>query len=168
MKVSAVNSSPILASHDFNHFFAFIAAYTSQVRWNSTFQMLDRLLEHQMVIDTVVRRRFDGLTRVQANRLTLAAFTPDDWDVLRALHHVLMGFHQATTIISASLFPTLSDSFWALQKLRQILLASSNLSRYDELFKGSLLNYLDVYVAKHLSREQQEGMLVGFCQRFLR
>ena len=139
----------------------------SQIRWNSTFQMLDRLLEHQTIIDTVVRRRFDGLTRVQADRLKLAAFTPDDWDVLRALHHVLMGFYQATAIVSASLYPTLSDSFWALRKLRQILLGSSEQSRYQELMKRSLLNYLDIYTVKHLSNEQQQSMLVSLCQWFL-
>ncbi|CAF4426706.1 unnamed protein product, partial [Rotaria magnacalcarata] len=54
--------------------------------------MVDRLLECQILIDTVVRRKFDGLTIAQTNRLKLAALTPDDWDVLRALHHVLMGF----------------------------------------------------------------------------
>ena len=123
--------------------------------------MLDRLLEHQTLIDTVVRRKFDGLTVVQANRLKLAALTPDDWDVLRALHHVLMGFDIATTIISASHYPTLSDSFWAITKLRQILISKEDNSRYTELLKKSALNYLDTYVQKHLSKEQQEGMLVS-------
>lgn len=123
--------------------------------------MLDRLLEHQTLIDTVVRRKFDGLTAVQANRLKLAALTPDDWDVLRALHHVLFGFDAATTIISASHYPTLSDSFWAITKLRQILVLNKDNSRYTELFKKSALNYLDIYVQRHLSQEQQEGMLVS-------
>jgi hypothetical protein len=123
--------------------------------------MLDRLLEHQTLIDTVVRRKFDGLTVVQTNRLKLAALTPDDWDVLRALHNVLMGFDVATTIISASHYPTLSDSFWAITKLRQILISNTNNSRYIELLKKSALNYLEIYIQKHLSKEQQEGMLVS-------
>ncbi|CAF4200142.1 unnamed protein product, partial [Rotaria sordida] len=85
-----------------------------EIRWNTTFQMLDHLLEHQILIDTIVRRKFDGLTVVQMNRLKLAALTPDDWDILRALHNVLMRFDVATTLISASHYPTLSDSFWAI------------------------------------------------------
>ncbi|CAF3013655.1 unnamed protein product [Rotaria sp. Silwood2] len=84
------------------------------IRWNTTFQMLDRPLEHQTIIDNVVRRKFNGLTLVQTNRLKLAALTPNDWDVLRTLHHVLTGFDSATTIVSASHYPTLSDSFWAI------------------------------------------------------
>lgn len=123
--------------------------------------MLDRLLEHQSLIDNVVRRKFDGLTVVQKNRLKLAALTPDDWDVLRALHHVLTGFDVATTIISASHYPTLADSFWAISKLRQILISTTEDSRYVELLKKTALNYLETYIQKHLSNEQQEGMLVG-------
>ena len=126
--------------------------------------MLDRLLEHQTLIDTVVRRKFDGLTYVQTNRLKLAALTPDDWDVLRALHHVLSGFNLSTTLISASHYPTLSDSFWAITKLRQILTANIDHSRYIELFKKTALNYLDMYIQKHLSKEQQEGMLVSLLK----
>ena len=97
--------------------------------------MLDRLIEHQTLIDTVVHRKFDGLTFVQTNRLKLAALTPDDWDVLRALHHVLMGFDIATTIVSATYYPTLSDSFWAITKLRQILSSNKENSLYVELLK---------------------------------
>ncbi|CAF1551639.1 unnamed protein product, partial [Rotaria sp. Silwood1] len=129
------------------------------IRWNTTFQMLDRLLEHQTIIDNVVRRKFNGLTLVQTNRLKLAALTPDDWDVLRALHHVLTGFDSATTIVSASHYPTLSDSFWAIAKLRQILISKTDPSRYIEILKKTALNYLDAYIQKHLSKEQQEGML---------
>jgi hypothetical protein len=123
--------------------------------------MLDRLLEHQTLVDTVVRRKFDGLTVVQTNKLKLAALTPDDWDVLRALHHVLSGFDYATTLISASHYPTLSDSFWSITKLRQILSSNIDSSPYIELLKKTALNYLDTYIQKHLSKEQQEGMLVS-------
>ncbi|CAF4032008.1 unnamed protein product, partial [Rotaria sordida] len=132
-----------------------------EIRWNTTFQMLDRLLEHQILIDTIVRRKFDGLTVVQMNRLKLTALTPDDWDVLRALHNVLMGFDVATTLISASHYPTLSDSFWAIIKLRQILTSNKDNTRYTEFLKKSALNYLDIYIQKHLSKEQQEGMLIA-------
>lgn len=126
--------------------------------------MLDRLLEHQTLIDTVVRRKFDGLSIVQRNRLKLAALTPDDWDVLRALHQVLLGFDVATTIVSASQYPTLSDSFWAITKLRRILVFKIDDSRYVEFLKKSALNYLDIYIQKHLSKEQQEGMLVSLLK----
>jgi len=94
----------------------------------------------------------------------LAALTPDDWDVLRALHQVLLGFDVATTIVSASQYPTLSDSFWATTKLRQILVFKIDDSRYVEFLKKSALNYLDIYIQKHLSKEQQEGMLVSLLR----
>ncbi len=138
---------------------------SSKIRWNSTFQMLGRLLEHQSLVDSVVRRKFTGLTTVQTNRLKLAALTPDDWDVLRALHHVLMGFDAATTIISASYYPTLADSFWAITKLRQMLITTADDSLYIELLKRTAVNYLDMYIQKHLSKEQQEGMLVSLFKR---
>jgi len=133
----------------------------SQIRWNTTFKMLDRLIQHHIIVDSVVRRKFDGLTVAQTNRMKLAALSPDDWDVLKALHYVLMGFDTATTIISASYYPTAADSYWAIVKLRQILNSNTNDSCYIDLFKKSALNYLEIYVQKHLSKEQQEGMLVS-------
>ena len=36
-----------------------------------------------------------------------------------------------------------------------------NNSRYIELMKKTALNYLNAYINKHLSRDQQEGMLVS-------
>ncbi|CAF1203373.1 unnamed protein product [Adineta steineri] len=123
--------------------------------------MIDRLLEHQNLVDLIVRQKFDGLTVCQTNRLKLAALNPDDWNVLRALHQVLTGFDVATTIVSASHYPTLSDSFWAITKLPQILISNTDQSRYVEFLKTMALNYLDMYVEKHLSKGQQEGMLVS-------
>ena len=126
--------------------------------------MLDRLIGHQTIVDTVVRRKLDGLTVAQMNRLKLTVLTPDDWDVLRTLHHVLMEFVSATTIVSASYYPSLSDSFWAIAKLRQILNSNTDPSRYIGFFKRTALNYLEAYIQKHLSKEQQEGMLVYLFQ----
>ncbi|CAF4088679.1 unnamed protein product [Adineta steineri] len=131
------------------------------VRWNTTYQMIDRLLEHQNLVDVIVRRKFDGLTVCQTNRLKLVALNPDDWDVLRALHQVLTGFDVATTIVSASHYPTFSDSFWAITKLRQILISNTDQPRYVEFLKTTALNYLDMYIEKHLSKGQQEGMLIA-------
>ena len=75
-----------------------------------------------------------------------------------------MGFDSATTIVSASYYPSLSDSFWAIAKLRQILNSNTDPSRYIEFFKRPALNYLEAYIQKHLSKEQQEGMLVYLFQ----
>ena len=98
---------------------------------------------------------------VQANRIKLSALTSDDWDVLRALHHVLKGFDIATTIISSSHYPTLADSFWAVNKLRRILIPTKDDCRYIELLKMTALNYLNAYTEKHSSNVQQQGMLVN-------
>ena len=126
--------------------------------------MLDRLIGHQTTVDTVVRRKFDGLTVAQMNRLKLVALTPNDWDVFRALYDVLMGFDSATTIVSTSYYPSLPNSFWAIAKLRQILSSNTDPSRYIESFKRTALNYLEAYIQKHLSKEQLEGMLVNLFQ----
>ncbi len=77
---------------------------------------------------------------------------------------MLLCFDVATTIVSASQYPTLSDSFWAITKLRQILVFKIDDSRYVEFLKKSALNYLDIYIQKHLSKEQQEGMLVSLLK----
>ena len=126
--------------------------------------MLDRLIGHQTTVDTVVRRKFDGLTVAQMNRLKLVALTPNDWDVFRALYDVLMGFDSATTIVSASYYPSLPNSFWAIAKLHQILSSNTDPSRYIEFFKRTALNYLESYIQKHLSKEQKEGTLVNIFQ----
>ena len=98
---------------------------------------------------------------IQSDRIRLAAPNLEDWDVLRALHHVLTGFDVATAIVSASLYPTLADAFWAISKLRRIFSMKDNNSRYIELMKKTALNYLNAYINKHLSRDQQEDMLVS-------
>ena len=115
--------------------------------------MVDRLIENQTLIDNIVRRNFDTLTPIQSDRIRLAALTPDDWNVLRALHHVLTGFDVATAIVSASLYPTLADAFWAICKLRRIFSMKDNSSGYIELMKKTALNYLNAYINKHLSRD---------------
>ena len=82
-----------------------------KIRWNTTFQIFDRLTEHQAPIDTVVRLKLDDLNCIQINRLKSAALTLYDWDILCALHHMLMKFNIATTVVSPSHNPTLSDLF---------------------------------------------------------
>lgn len=124
--------------------------------------MLNRLIDNQLLIDNVVRKKFDGLTSIQEKRLRAAALMPDDWELLRALHSVLRCFSIATTILSGSFYPTQSDAFWSINKLRQILNSTEDDSDYTRLLKNTAANYLDAYLEKHISKEQQNGMLVGY------
>lgn len=124
--------------------------------------MLSRIIDNQLLVDNVVRKKIDGLSTIQEKRLRAAALTPDDWELLRALHGVLRCFSIATTILSGSFYPTQSDAFWSISKLRQILKSTDDDSHYSRLLKNTAANYLDAYVQKHISKEQQNGMLVGY------
>ncbi|XP_057522450.1 zinc finger BED domain-containing protein RICESLEEPER 1-like [Amaranthus tricolor] len=88
----------------------------NNIRWNSTFLMLDRYIFFRDVIDHVVSRDKD---------LSVFALSKDEWDKVIELHGFLKIFYDVTNSFSASKTPTSNlyfDGVWKIhRKLIEIM-----------------------------------------------
>ena len=123
--------------------------------------MLTRLLTHQKIVYEILHRKFDGLTKIQEKKMKSCWLTPDDWELLRSLHHMLEGFYVATTIISSSNYPTLADVYWITTQLNRILQVKPEDNNYTRLLKGAALDGLEEYTSVHVSKDQRHATLVN-------
>jgi hypothetical protein len=81
-----------------------------RVRWNSTFNMIDRLITYQSVLDQLFPQldSLAGVTVKQRNKLLSCRPSDNDWTVLHALKRVLERFTDSTELLSGECYPTLS------------------------------------------------------------
>ena len=83
-----------------------------EIRWNTTFVMIDRFTTHRLVIDDINSRPFKipDLSSVQQLKLSAKRFefTNDNWCAIHDLHTALKPFFSATNVISAKSYPTLA------------------------------------------------------------
>ncbi|CAF3973102.1 unnamed protein product [Rotaria sp. Silwood1] len=119
----------------------------SKVRWNSTFKMLDRIINHRNLVDEIFTKRdINGLTTAQKVKLRSLVFTYDDWELLNALRDCLLPFEKVTTILSGD-YTTQALSYYALQVAAFL----------DPLFHGDLmLNKKDYETAKCVVMEDMQ------------
>ncbi|CAF4494341.1 unnamed protein product, partial [Rotaria sp. Silwood2] len=86
-----------------------------ELRWNSTFIMVDRFITHQAIIDDINSRPFKVPSISSVQQLKLGnkkfEFTNDDWGTIKDLQTVLKPFFGATTAISAKNYPTLALAY---------------------------------------------------------
>lgn len=86
-----------------------------EIRWNTTFIMVDRFTKHQAIIDDINRRPFKipNISSVQQLKLGNKnfEFSNEDWSTITDLQTVLQPFFGATTTISAKNYPTLALAY---------------------------------------------------------
>lgn len=86
-----------------------------EIRWNTTFIMIDRFIIHRFIIDDINSRPFKvaHITSTQQAKLGSKEFefTNDEWSRINDLHAVLKPFLIATNIVSAKNYPTLSTTY---------------------------------------------------------
>jgi hypothetical protein len=94
-----------------------------KIRWNSTYQMIQRVLLYQHVLaafydglDTL-----DGVTLKQRKKLVNVKLTSLDWNTLLAIRRVLEQFNDATEIFSGKSYPTLSLGYPVIYSLYKYL-----------------------------------------------
>ena len=139
-----------------------------QHRWNSAYDMIERLCEQQAAISAVLHHHRD---------LLHLEHSPSEWRLLEDLCKVLEPFKDATTYLSASRYPTLSILGPMLHKILNTLeendsstsaamlrvkhaIASDLRTRYQDVEVRMLLNkasLLDPRVKSlvHLTEEEQ-------------
>ena len=90
-----------------------------KVRWNSSFQMIQRLLLHQQVLATFFDNldSLDGVTSKQRKKLSEVKLSSVDWNILLAMRRVLERFNDATEILSGKSYPTLSLAYPVIYSL---------------------------------------------------
>ncbi|CAF2951319.1 unnamed protein product [Rotaria sp. Silwood2] len=86
-----------------------------EIRWNTTFIMVDRFITHQAIIDDINSRSFKIPNISSVQQLQLGnkkfEFTNEDWCTIKDLQNVLKPFFGATTAISAKSYPTLALAY---------------------------------------------------------
>ena len=94
-----------------------------KVRWNSSFQMIQRLLLHQQVLATFCDNldSLDGVTLKQRKKLSEVKLSSVDWNILSAMRRVLERFNDATEILSGKSYPTLSLAYPVIYSLYNYL-----------------------------------------------
>ena len=87
----------------------------TEIRWNTTFIMVDRFITHKVIIDDINSRPFKVPNISSVQQLKLGnkkfEFTNDDWCTIKDLQTVLKPFFSATTPISAKNYPTLALAY---------------------------------------------------------
>ena len=69
-------------------------------RWNSIHHMINRFCEQQSAISAVLHSRRD---------LLQLELSPEEWKILEDITELLEPFKDATTYLSAELYPTISS-----------------------------------------------------------
>ncbi|CAF2051486.1 unnamed protein product [Rotaria magnacalcarata] len=100
-----------------------------EIRWNTTFIMIDRFVIYRSIIDDINSRPFKIAHITSTQQVKLGSkefeFNNDEWNRINDLHTVLKPFLIATKIISAKNYPTLSTTYSVQYCLRHFLSESS-------------------------------------------
>ncbi|CAF4047465.1 unnamed protein product [Rotaria magnacalcarata] len=136
-----------------------------EIRWNTTFIMIDRFVIYRSIIDDINSRPFKIAHITSTQQVKLGSkefeFNNDEWNRINDLHTVLKPFLIATKIISAKNYPTLSTTYSVQYCLRHFLSESSeNDSIWLKRFKVCLLEKFQLYFAQKISQYQRNTCLV--------
>ncbi|CAF3985596.1 unnamed protein product [Rotaria sp. Silwood1] len=132
-----------------------------QIRWNSTFFMLQRVIHHQLVVRSVFIYKFPTITAVQKSSLANAYLDYDQWDLMQALHDVLAPFEMATRSLSGKHYATLALAYTTINIIRFGLQSKENDSPYLALLKKSILAQFELYFDIKMTKTQKELMIIA-------
>ena len=86
-----------------------------EIRWNTTFIMIDRFVAHRVIMGDVNSRpdTIPNISSTQQSKLGAKRFefTNDDWCAMQDLRAALRPFFGATNVISAKSYPTLAAAY---------------------------------------------------------
>jgi hypothetical protein len=134
------------------------------VRWNSTYLMLKRLVKLKDIVNNMTRRpsRINGITRKQTTKMSKLDLTEDDWLIVDILVKVLEPFFDATKMLSARKYATLSCSF-VVRKVLLNSLKSVSLNEKEKQIKAAILTQFNyhLYEKTNITKKQEEIILVN-------
>ncbi|CAF3791041.1 unnamed protein product, partial [Rotaria sordida] len=88
-------------------------------RWNSTFNLIDAIIELKHVIIKLFTDKWSlNLRKDQVSKLAKIELTSENWDLLSALHFVLKPFFLATKMMSGKEYATIGLSYYAIHEIK--------------------------------------------------
>ncbi|CAF1616242.1 unnamed protein product, partial [Adineta ricciae] len=89
-----------------------------RTRWSSCFYMLKRLIDYQLIVQTVLISKFPTISSDQQATLAKCFLDPESWEIIRAVHDILQPLELATSALSGKHYPTLSLAYTTISILR--------------------------------------------------
>ena len=120
-----------------------------RVRWNSTHDMAERLLEQKWTVSKVLDESNNQDLNISAK----------DWKVMESLVHVLGPFKTATTKLSGQNYPTLSLLYPELKKLRKAVEPEVKDTEIIKIMKKKMTQKLDAKFGKQDSPTVTDAMI---------
>lgn len=132
------------------------------VRWNSTFEMISRVIYFRQIINEITHTpdQIYILNTQQARKLCKLAFSPSDWNWLIAIETVLRPFEKATRILSGRSYQTLGIKRLVMNGLKKFLTTYKPSEPIVNVLKKQLLSEYENYCENNLSIEEEEAMMV--------
>ncbi|CAF4130044.1 unnamed protein product, partial [Rotaria magnacalcarata] len=135
-----------------------------EIRWNTTFIMIDRFNTHRSIVDDINSRPFKIAHTSSAQQIKLGSkafeFTNNDWFRITDLHTILKPFMMATTIVSAKSYPTLAATYSVQYALRHFLWKTSeNDSIWFKSLQTCLREKFHLYFDEKIGQHQKNASL---------
>ena len=136
-----------------------------KTRWNSTLDMVERLIEQRWAISKVLSN--NRITKTQDRKLDLNS---EQWGILEELVVVLKPFKEATEIISGELYVTYSQIYPTVAKLKMAVTHDDTDSDCITQAKDKILMELNKRFGEGTSEEKYTSSLIASLldQRFKR
>lgn len=120
--------------------------YDCITRWNSTFYMLESLIQNKPVLlKLFANKRQLSISPKQQEKLALCELSSDEWTCLSHVLQVLKPFREATELLSGSKYPTIGLCLFAIRSIKDYLEIQpndeSNLSKKLKHFLLVSMNY---------------------------
>ncbi|CAF3752968.1 unnamed protein product [Rotaria sordida] len=115
-------------------------------RWNSTFNLIDAIIELKHVIIKLFTDKWSlNLRKDQVSKLAKIELTSENWDLLSALHFVLRPFFLATKMMSGKEYATIGLSYYAIHEIKSFCAKEEKCTEQSKTFKRLLVEKLNKY-----------------------
>lgn len=138
-----------------------------QVRWNSTYLMLARLVKFKGIIYEITSQtdKINGLRNKQIEKCKKLEITNDDWEIIESVNKVLKPFYDVTNLVSGSNYQTLSlakPAEYIIKTALQTYINENAETSTIFILSNLLLESLDYYFNFKMSAYQKTLSLVIF------
>ena len=120
------------------------------VRWNTTYDMIERFSEFKGIIDeiTYTPRAVEGLNEKKREELRKLALNEEDWKRVQSLIKLLKPFKRVTDLLQGQKYQTLSLSKVAEQMLFKYYknVQEQHSSVNERFVADQILDYLEKYL----------------------